>query len=1080
MTDGLSQEDRQQRAGSVKPFRVVDDDPASLLKQAGIIAGFIRFYNPQGKYDGYFDEVLRLAGEPGFQELLKRYGTPDQPETPGKIREDKLRMLPDGNMEPSKALLITFIRQLCNRTHEFNKRWEKYISWYLNDVLKVTSVSACPDSAWVTLTKNIPKNVLLRKGTCFTFGEADTAHKVMFHTTDPIALTNATVDKAYSLYFDKNPGIYPASLFNIPTALKINDLLCERKTEELLFDEHVNPSHSQPVGLCISSPALLLREGKRFITLEFDAEQNGIRNRQHHRNLVKLLRQIQKEAAPVSRKDAKEVLLVKVFNDIFRLEISTPYGWTVIEKYVIKGFSEPAHNHIRKLVLKFELQEDFPETIPCDTERHRYESYYPAIKILLNHDAWLYPYAWLKEFLMVKINIRVDVEGINNVLFYNELGKIDNSMPFAPFGNNTEQGAWFVIGNYEMSMKKLLSADIHIRWQQLPAKDGGLFTYYREYDEKTDNCSFKLKTRYLADYKWKETDNREPFFLFSSVVKDKKGNPCPQHKLSDESVLKDIRVKDMKPVYMTEDDYDYNIRSKSGFFNFVMIEPEMGFGEKAYRRLFSDQLINKSLRKKKNSSINPPITPLVERITLSYKATEDIDLRIFRKEERTVVSHVYPFGIRQIYPAAENKPLPFVFSLDTDANILFGLKEVQGDEFVNLFIDFFPQKKEVQLSQLPRVRWYWGDGYRWSVMPDDAIRKDTTRNLLTTGNIRIYVPEIPFEGFRDKNGIVWLRAGITENEKSISEVNRICTNAVKVFRHTEQMDQELMEGFVLNTTEPGVPGIASVEQITPINAGMPVENDAVKLIRVSEFISHRNRAVTARDYERMTLQAFPQAGKVKCLKNTDTKKQPGETGGFTGTEKSAGAITLVIIPSRKGQGWKSRPYAQPELLLEIENYFSAKTSSRVKYIDAINPLYEEILVRCTVDFNSTEHSNAYLRETVRKVINRLIAPWQQNEELPVFGYSFGIRQLHDKIRALPFVKSIRHLSAVHLSCAEGCSIYKIREYAGTDEIDPSQPHAILIPSANHIIKTGIHEEFGIDEMSINENFVIWQNETEKH
>lgn len=1052
MKDGLSQDERYKRIHSVKPFTVVDDDPETLLKRAGMIAAFIRFYSPDGKHDGYFDQVLRLFDETGINDReTGRYG----------------------HIEPSKALLMTFIRQLSGIAEQFNKKWEHYISWYLNDVLKVASASACPDSTWITLTKNIPKNVYLKKGTAFTFDGADNEQKVMFHTTDPVLITNVTVEKAYSLHFDRNPGIYPASMFNVPTALKIKNLLHKRKTTELLFDEQVNPSDSHPVGLCISSPVFLLREGKRFITMEFEAEQAaGTGNMRHRRNLVKLLRQIREDAAPISRKDAKEVLLVKVFSDIFHIEISTPDGWTVVDKYVIKGFSEPLHNQMRTLTLKFELQDDFPETLPCDKERHRYESYYPAIKILLNRDAWLYPYSWLKDFLVAGINIEVDVEGVNNVLFYNELGKIDNSMSFAPFGNNTEQGAWFVIGNYEMSMKKIQSADIHICWQQLPSKDGGLYSHYLGYDEEADNRSFRVKARYLSDYKWKDTDNQEAFYLFSSTIKDREGNPLPQSKLSDESVLQNIRFKEMKPVFMTEEEYDYSIRIKSGFFNFVLTAPEMGFGEKAYRRLYSDQLISKSLRKKKGNGINPPVSPLIERITLSYKAKEHIDFSTFRKEGRTVVSHVYPFGIRQVYPATENKPAPFVFSLDTDANILFGLKNVYGDELMNLFIDFFPQKKEVQLSELPRVRWYWGDGYQWSVLPDDSVRKDTTRHLLTSGNIRIYLPEIPCDdGIRDKNGIVWLRAGITENEKSISEVNRICTNAVRVFRESGQMDKTLADGFEINTPEPGIPGIASIEQVTPLQAGLPAENDVRKQIRISEFISHRNKAVTARDYERMTLQAFPQAGKVKCLSHTNTKKSE---------QTSAGTVSLVIIPSETGKGRHFRPYAPPELLLEIESYFSSRTSPHVTNIDAINPVYEEIVVRCTVDFHATEHSNAFLRASVRKVIDRIIAPWQQDKKLPVFGYSFGIRQLYDKIDDLIFVKSIGHLSAVQLIRTEGCTKYGIKEYSGTDTVIPSCPHAILVPFENHIIKSGINEAFGIDEMGINENFIIWQNETEKH
>ena len=87
--------------------------------------------------------------------------------------------------------------------------------------------------------------------------------------------------------------------------------------------------------------------------------------------------------------------------------------------------------------------------------------------------------------------------------------------------------------------------------------------------------------------------------------------------------------------------------------------------------------------------------------------------------------------------------------------------------------------------------------------------------------------------------------------------------------------------------------------------------------------------------------------------------------------------------------------------------------------------------------------------------------------------------MYNKIYDLKYVQNIGHFSAVHLSHKDGNN-YLIREYSGTDIVSPSQPHAILVPSENHIIKSDINDVFGIDEMSINENFVIWQSETEKH
>ncbi len=276
------------------------------------------------------------------------------------------------------------------------------------------------------------------------------------------------------------------------------------------------------------------------------------------------------------------------------------------------------------------------------------------------------------------------------------------------------------------------------------------------------------------------------------------------------------------------------------------------------------------------------------------------------------------------------------------------------------------------------------------------------------------------------------------------------------------MDTQLPDGFILDAAEQSLPGIESIFQITPFGSGLLPENDLTKLIRISEYITHRNRAVTARDYERMALQAFPQLGKVKCLCRS-------------------GIVTLVVIPLDKKKGLHYRPYTCAELLLEIESCFSGKTSPFVREINAVNPVYEEILVRCAVEFQLTEHSKAHLRAILRKILNQTIAPWQHRGSLPELGYSFTLQQVYDRISTLDFVKEITHLSVVQLLHADDKNNYNFREYNELkDIVSPSSPVSILVPFRHHILAPEINGEFGIEEMGIHEHFVIWQNETEKH
>ncbi|MCC8134053.1 MAG: hypothetical protein LIP04_11115 [Tannerellaceae bacterium] len=389
MKDGLSQEDRRKRIDSVEPFMVIDHQVKSLIRQAVTLAGCIRYYTLTGKKEGDFSRFFDLT-----EDLDHRDGT----------------IKYDGEMEPAKALLLTFLHQLHIRTGKFNNRWENYINWYMDQCLQILPQPSYPDSTWLTFTRNTSKPVLIRKQTGFTCREAKTSGPVIYRTTEPVAVTNVTIANLYALHFDRNPHIYPACLFHIPTALTMKNIGNGQETGELLFEDRINPEQTKPVGLSLSSPPiLLLREGKRFISITFETEQETNPQTQHRRNLVRLLQNIEKESAPINRENAKEVLFLKIFSDIFYIEISTATGWTPVEKYVIRQRLISPENRQQGLTLSLELPEEFPSTSSCYEETHQQKSADPVIRLLLNRNAWLYPWSWLKDFLIARISIQVEV-----------------------------------------------------------------------------------------------------------------------------------------------------------------------------------------------------------------------------------------------------------------------------------------------------------------------------------------------------------------------------------------------------------------------------------------------------------------------------------------------------------------------------------------------------------------------------------------------------------------------------------------------------------------------------------------------
>ncbi|GGG92455.1 hypothetical protein GCM10007415_29050 [Parapedobacter pyrenivorans] len=1044
MKDGLSQQQRIARLAALHRFKPVYHAREVLLKQVLAIAGAIRYHNADDIPDGYFDQLLV--------------------DLEGLLSVDRgANGIPEGYMEPGQALLYAFLEQLHRLADGFNDRWHGLADWYVSDVLQVDSLPPVADRAVITFQKKGTDVVIVPRATSITDGNAKFNQRIRYRLVEDLTICDVRVHAAYLLYFERHPEVFPANIFEAVTAIRKMNLLENPSASRLMFgtDFYAGRSEQQPIGLQIASPGLLLREGKRNVTLSFVTEKLRLGGFSQLRKVVIVLKSLQ-ATLPFNTpwKEAKLIGLQKVFNQLFYLEISTADGWTAIPNYFFSiGGMDSA------LALKFELSEQFAATVPCRNDSHGIASEYPMLKILINRDSWLFPYAWLQHLLLTKIVIDARVEGITDILFYNDLGRVDLSAPFAPFGINTSLGAWFTVGNYEMASKNTESLDLSIEWQQLPIIPGGLQSHYAHYGADIDNRSFVIQPSYLADYKWRDTHQRKPLFLFATEDELPSGGPEPAGKLVGESMLRNVNVANMPPIKIDEATYDYGFRSKAGFVNFELKGPDIGFGEHVYRDLFTTSLIKQALRKRRKISVNSPVNPLIKRISLSYTARDEINVLIDPSPQGTALYHVHPFGTKKIYPTLEKAPLPFAYSTPHDANLLFELDGAKSHDEFQFYIEFMPQNREVSREEIPVVTWYWGDSYQWQKLPSGTVLKNTTRNFLTSGMIKFRLPAVPEQGIRDCNGRIWLCAAITQNEHAVSSIKRIVINSVEVQRDPAYFQTALPDGFVLDATEVKHPGIATVEQITPFTGEITQESAQAKLLRVSEYSSHRGRAVTPRDFERMVLQQFPTVRKVKCLPATDVKKNHGRTA------TTPGVVTLVVVPQTDPAATQPFARCSPELLLDIEEYLGPRVSAYVTRIDAINPICEEVMVRCQVVlFDHAADDNFQLLAT--NVINHCIAPWRGTDEAPILGYTFTLQQLQDELSVLPQIKDIQQLEVIQLINGDKTRYILKSEVNLQESIAPTRQHAVMVPASYHVVSSTLDRQFGINEMSIDENFVL--------
>lgn len=1157
-------------------FKMLDNDKEAMLQKLLQISKWIRFYSeqetiPEGKLVAPFDEsdesFFPHLGE--LERLLQHI-------------QKKHAHTAIGKMEPSQALLLAFVENLQKVTEQYNIRWNEFPEWYLSEYLGIKPLSVQGDRIWLAFDKTAPGTVTIEKNTGFIRKNAD-QKTLTYRLEEEVTVQDTKPISAYSVCFERNPYQFPAANLNFVTAVKTRDLLHDKRSADrtLMFDQEFHSSETRDIGLRISAPSLLLREGSRSVTMSFEGENREwlkILERTEQRlvdlELIKLkgklrteslqlerskllklsthdpkavkrleairielqkikLRSLRVEKLMLSNEELKKLRLdrkklnparsyylqsgaqgrnkmlgkqqlsaltldkrefiqfeldnlilartesirqkirTNIFKNLFYITISTTTGWTKVDIFKVK---DDAFNN--RLILEFSLPEEFPSTTACVMETHHYRSEYPTIQIRLNFDAWLYPYSWIHKLLVERIVIQTSVTGINDVQVYNELGKIDNSKSFPPFGINTSAGTWMAIGNYEMAIKNTKSIDVSIKWNQLPLHPKGLKGHYAAYPGNIDNDSFKIRTRYLSDNSWFPTTGTSKFNLFKDAVIDDPNEAQLDKAVSDESDFNDINVKKMTVFDQPEEAYTYTIKSRTGFVKFTLESPEMGFGNQEYRDLFTERMMMKKWRKKRLPVLHPPIFPHVENMTLNYTAEDVIDLRKKTKNKHILVDQLHPFGIVSSADSSTNTGIPFVFSQETSASILMGFKDVKGSEVFSTFLAFEAISNEMTSDDIPMITMYWGDGYYWEEIPRGFISKDETNQMTISGNLVYHFPAHIPPNLYDNDGILWIRTGFEKNAEFVPEIRAFYNNVGLVILETEDASVEKMQSFKNSNgilePEKKLPGISSIYQITSYFSGQELEDLKSMQVRVSEFVTHRGRAVTARDFELLTLQEFSDVGKALCLPNTNLK------------DHKKGVVTVVVIPQHKLKTVNNaKPMVPSGLLSRIEDFLTASASENV-LVDVVNPVYEEIQVKCVVRLKD-RNQNAAL-EAIHEICDNFIAPWQVKNTLPNFGESINFSRIYEEISEIDAIEKIEYFAFIRISQDKTKPGRRKYHHLNTTEIDPKkvketpyilQPdklYKLFVPADTHIIQVvesaSTDLSYGLGDMEIGKSFIL--------
>lgn len=912
----------------------------------------------------------------------------------------------DGNMDGALSLLLTYLRNYGDITRTFNRRFATLPELYLRDILHAIPLGTVQDNAYIIV--NPAENTAgftLPAQQAFPAGQNTAGEDLLYQTVRNEYITPMQCAEANAIFIERGDGkdisIRKQTIYNPDIS-----------TAEALFSDKC--SKTLPLGWIVESPMFVLGEGERKVNVNFRITTDTVSD-----------------------------LLPNIPDKSFTLQFSNAEGWTE-QSCTCKIKMEDNHHW---LCFEITIPGDGILPAPCTEDTHGMTTEHPSLRILASKTPC--PYDWATKLKFDAVKIETNVSAIHNFTFYNELGQVDTSQPFQPFGLQSEKGAWFLFGNEEMGLKPLKEVRLKGKWKKLPETEAEFNKLYKSYTaaagQVIDINSFTISTEWQQGGKWKSCQGiRQHLFTPDSI--DTSGEKADRS-FNDALVIFDLTEKKL----LTRSEsvpYEYR-RDRDGFFRATLQAPSIGFGTDAYRTLFTETMIHNSRCKKKDLKELPPepVVPQLADVELSYIASEETTLTDMANSSIRL-SRITALSEQEVFPVNDVKEQPFLPAFAADNQLYFAFLRAKGEQTMRMYLDMVLPKENKsfnspQPGKATKLTWEFWNGNVWSPIATDAIRVEETLGLTQSGFIEIRLPEKIKDSHTDKQGRAWLRATVTGDLSSSLAIRHIRTNYIRLTAQNgdgSPLPAETIQGTIAPDER-----IESIAQPLPGFGGRPAETNNDVAIHQSSRISNRHRAITIKDYERLVLENFPEVDKVQCIP-VPQEKGPSE-------------ICLVVFSRTED----SRYFLSPAWkLAEIQQVIRQYTPPFIP-LRVINPVYEQVKVHCkAILWDTVQDEGKALRQLVVLAQNYL-APWYRKGEIPELRLRFSYKELHARMA--------NHEDLMKLAALEvdGKSLPHVDVKTEDIIIQGKHPWSILLPKIE-IELLSPHD--GINEAEIEGNFII--------
>ncbi|PWJ57475.1 hypothetical protein CLV98_107183 [Dyadobacter jejuensis] len=972
--------------------------------------------------------------------------------------------------QPHMALFMAFLKLFQLAQEQLNGLTEKHLNYYYRDILHLAEKEAVSDQ--VNLIFELAKGeeaFALKEGTPLSAGKDALGIDQVYETNREIVVNKAQVKEIKNLYIQSysigNPDQdQEGSSQSIPKHLFYERPIADSQDG---YGEPFEQDHGKwhPFGAdAVKRPTpcgtIQTLKGANYARIGFAVATPQLR-------LGDGQRSIQLRIAGLSQKNLQ--------SRHFNLQLTTDQGWIDLQNSEIKsGPMTSTYSFDNEGTFSIHLSPNAPALVPYDPAQHtdfHYPTTEPVLQVTFNLEEEGID-AELLDALAIRQRsdffLSVNVTNHTAVVLENEQGLQPTNKAFYPFTLIPNNGSILTIDSAEMKAKRgLQNISIEPVWQ-----DGkGVNT-----TQSTDTAQ---QLKLILD---------EPHFNSSSDF-------TLRQQIAQRSKINALNLGYYAEILEVNPEYDQIFQVYPYGVAETIIHEHQAINQllSGFQLTYSEALQANRLLTTSQNRLLPQFKFGATTLKLDEDATQNLwnskqkilntsqtfqqfntNLRASAAAKSQSMRSMQKTGIeimRKVGYLGQNQ---YTGKTLQEGSLYIGIENLVPPQNLSLLFQIAEGTGMDDDKDAPSIHWSYLSNNYWLPLPGSHIISDDTFGLQTTG---IVLLDIPSDATNNNTllttGLHWLCVSVDADSHRLPYLIGIMAQAVKAtFKNQGNSDLHFQtpmpESSVTKIIDKPAE-IKKVEQPFESFGAIPSEVGKAFWMRSSERIRHKDRAISAYDYEKLALQNFPTIFKVKAithkdpncncrdiewidkaLEEVDTRlpNEVEEEGGNNPTTHTTGREVLelaaaeresvkkladlaiccgpqvapghvLVVPVANLKNRNAINILQPRtsrrVLLELEAFLQKKASPFVQ-VHARNPIYEEILVAFHVQFKEGVDKGYYLK-VLNDELLEFLTPWvySADVDVPFTGKVYASAVIHF-IEKRPYVDYISNFMLFVIKC----------------------------------------------------------------